>query len=190
MQPVERVAEVYSVSDVSLVACRKGVGGGAFPSKASTIMATGTPVLVSYDDDSDLVDLVRASECGLCVEPDKLTFSTLPETDDPALLRTFTTLCAMMNKQALTQQRVQAKEASADNEKYAMRVWLLRLGMNGPEYKEERSVLMRNLSGHSAFRTDADRERWQKKQNEKRDALRAAKQAEANVEVTTDEVSE
>ena len=127
---------------------------------------------------------------GLCVEPDKLTFSTLPGTDDPALLRTFTTLCAMMNKQALTQQRVQAKEASADNEKYAMRVWLLRLGMNGPEYKEERSVLMRNLSGHSAFRTDADRERWQKKQNEKRDALRAAKQAEANVEVTTDEVSE
>ena len=127
---------------------------------------------------------------GLCVEPDRLTFSTLPETDDPALLRTFTTLCAMMNKQALTQQRVQAKEASADNEKYAMRVWLLRLGMNGPEYKEERGILMRNLSGHSAFRTDADRERWQKKQNEKRDALRAAKQAESNVEVTTDEVSE
>ena len=72
MQPVERVAEVYSVSDVSLVACRKGVGGGAFPSKASTIMATGTPVLVSYDDDSDLVDLVRASECGLCVEPENV----------------------------------------------------------------------------------------------------------------------
>lgn len=127
---------------------------------------------------------------GLCVEPDKLTFSTLPETDDPAVLRTFTTLCAMMNRQAIAQQRVQAKEASADNEKYAMRVWLLRLGMNGPEYKEERGILMRNLSGHSAFRTDADRERWQKKQNEKRDALRAAKQAEANVEVTTDEVSE
>ena len=127
---------------------------------------------------------------GLCVGPDRLTFSTLPETDDPALLRTFTTLCAMMNKQALTQQRVQAKEAIADNEKYAMRVWLLRLGMNGPEYKEERGILMRNLSGHSAFRTDADRERWQKKQNEKRDTLRAAKQAESNVEVTTDEVSE
>ena len=127
---------------------------------------------------------------GLVIEPGKLTFSTLSETDDPAVMRAFTTLCAMMNKQALTQQRIQAKETSADNEKYAMRVWLLRLGMNGPEYKEERRILMRNLAGHCAFRTEEDKERWQKKQNEKRDALRAAKLAEADVEVTTDEVSE
>ena len=55
--------------------------------------------------------------------------------------------------------------------------------MNGPEYKEERRILMRNLSGHCAFRTDDDRLRWQAKQNEKRDALRAAKQI---VEVSSD----
>ena len=127
---------------------------------------------------------------GLCVEPDKLTFSTLPETDDPAVLRTFTTLCAMMNKQAITQQRIQAKEISEENEKYAMRIWLLRLGMNGPEYKEERRILMERLSGHAAFRTEDDRLRWQEKQNGKRDALKAAKQAGTKVEVTTDEVSE
>lgn len=120
---------------------------------------------------------------GLVIEPDKLTFSTLPETDDPAVLRTFTTLCAMMNKQAITQQRIQAKTADADNEKYAMRIWLLRLGMNGPEYKEERRILMQNLSGHCAFRTEDDRLRWQAKQNEKRDALRAAKRI---VEVSND----
>ncbi len=127
---------------------------------------------------------------GLCVERDKLTFSTLPGTDDPAVIRAFTTLCAMMNKQALAQQRIQAKGIGADNEKYAMRIWLLRLGLNGPEYKEERKILMRNLTGHCAFRTEKDKERWQKKQNEKRDALRAAKLAEADVEVPTDEVSE
>lgn len=120
---------------------------------------------------------------GLVIEPDKLTFSTLPETDDPAVLRAFTTLCAMMNKQAITQQRIQAKAVTAENEKYAMRIWLLRLGMNGHEYKEERRILMRNLSGHCAFRTEDDRLRWQAKQNEKRDALRAAKQT---VEVSSD----
>jgi hypothetical protein len=120
---------------------------------------------------------------GLVIEPDRLTFSTLPETDAPAVLRAFTTLCAMMNKQAITQQRIQAKTADAENEKYAMRIWLLRLGMNGPEYKEERRILMRKLSGHCAFRTDDDRLRWQAKQNEKRDALRAAKQI---VEVSSD----
>ena len=114
---------------------------------------------------------------GLVIEPDKLTFSTLPETDDPEVLRTFTTLCAMMNKQAIAQQRIQAKAVSAENEKYAMRIWLLRLGMNGPEYKEERRILMQNLSGHCAFRTEEDKARWQQKQNEKRDALKAMKQA-------------
>lgn len=127
---------------------------------------------------------------GIIIEPDKLTFSTLPETDDPAVLRTFTTLCAMMNKQALTQRRIQAKEITEENEKYAMRVWLLRLGMNGPEYKEERRILMRSLSGHCAFRTEEDKARWTQRQNEKRDDLRAAKQADTAMEVTSDEVSE
>ena len=126
---------------------------------------------------------------GIIIEPDKLTFSTLPETDDPAVLRTFTTLCAMMNKQALTQRRIQAKEITEENEKYAMRVWLLRLGMNGPEYKEERRIL-RSLSGHCAFRTEEDKARWTQRQNEKRDDLRAAKQADTAMEVTSDEVSE
>ena len=120
---------------------------------------------------------------GLVIEPDKLTFSTLPETDDPEVLRTFTTLCAMMNKQAIAQQRIQAKAVSAENEKYAMRIWLLRLGMNGPEYKKERRILMQRLSGHCAFRTEDDRLRWQAKQNEKRDALRTAKRI---VEVSSD----
>ncbi len=120
---------------------------------------------------------------GLVIEPDKLTFSTLPETDASEVLRTFTTLCAMMNKQAIAQQRIQAKVVSAENEKYAMRIWLLRLGMNGPEYKDERRILMKNLSGHCAFRTEDDKARWQQKQSEKRDALKAMKQA---MEVTSD----
>ena len=123
----------------------------------------------------------------MCIERDKLTFSTLPETEDPDVLHTFTTLCAMMNKQALTQHRIQAKVVGADNEKYAMRIWLLRLGMNGPEYKDERRILMQNLSGNCAFRTEEEKVRWQQRQNEKRDALRAEKKA---TEVTDNEVSE
>lgn len=116
---------------------------------------------------------------GLTIEPDKLTFSGLPETDDPERIKTFTTLCAMMNKMALTQKRIQAKAVNEENEKYALRIWLLRLGMNGPEYKEERKVLMANLSGHCAFRTEAEKKRWQERQVAKRDALKAAK-AEAD----------
>lgn len=127
---------------------------------------------------TNLENAIGKAVDGLTFEEDRLTFSTLPETSDAATLRCFATLYAMMNKQAITQQRIQAKEVAAENEKYAMRIWLLRLGMNGPEYKEERRILMENLSGHAAFRTEEDKARWQARQNEKRDALRAAKQTE------------
>jgi len=49
-------------------------------------------------------------------------------------------------------QRVVNKPDTSDNEKYAFRCFLLRLGMIGEEYKPVRRVLLRNLTGSSAFR--------------------------------------
>lgn len=57
-------------------------------------------------------------------------------------------LCAMAKKQ----QRVTAIEKAYDNEKYAFRCFLLRLGFIGPEYKEERKILLSRLTGSSAFK--------------------------------------
>lgn len=116
---------------------------------------------------------------GLTITPEIITFASLPETDDPAVIRTFTELCALMNKQALTQKRIQAKEVNEENEKYSMRIWLIRLGLNGPDHKETRKVLMENLTGHCAFRTDAEKVRWQERQAAKREALKAAKASTA-----------
>lgn len=70
MQPLERVSEVYSISDVSFVTCKEGVGGGAFPSKASTIMATATPIIASFDLDSDLCNIIKEQRIGECCEPE------------------------------------------------------------------------------------------------------------------------
>ena len=114
---------------------------------------------------------------GISITPEEISFSTLPETADPERLRAFTELVAMMNKQAIEQKRVQAKTVNEENEKYAFRVWLTRLGMNGPEFKDTRKILMENLSGHCAFRTPADQEHWLARQEEKRKALKAAKAA-------------
>lgn len=58
-------------------------------------------------------------------------------------------LCAM----SLNLKRVTAKEKEVDNEKYAFRCFLLRLGFIGPEYKTQRKILLRNLSGSSAFKS-------------------------------------
>lgn len=57
-------------------------------------------------------------------------------------------LCAA----AKEQKRVTAKEKPADNEKFIFRVFLIRLGFVGKEYKKARKILLRNLTGNSAFR--------------------------------------
>lgn len=62
-----------------------------------------------------------------------------------------TALCDMARKQ----KRVTAKERPADNEKYAFRCFLLRLGFIGEEYKNERKVLLKNLSGNGSFKSGA-----------------------------------
>ena len=118
---------------------------------------------------------------GMTITPEGITFSTLPETGDAETLHAFTILCGMMNKQALVQKRIQAKAVNEENEKYALRIWLTRLGMNGTEYKDARRVLLANLDGNCAFRTPAEEEKWKARQAEKRDALKVA-QAEVDAE--------
>lgn len=58
-------------------------------------------------------------------------------------------LCQMTVKQ----QRITATEKDVDNEKYAFRCFLLRLGFIGKEYKASRKILLRNLEGSSAFKS-------------------------------------
>ena len=57
-------------------------------------------------------------------------------------------LCEMSKNQ----KRITAKEKKVENEKYAFRCFLLRLGFIGDEFKAARKILLRNLSGSSAFR--------------------------------------
>lgn len=58
-----------------------------------------------------------------------------------------------MCKMAKEQNRVVAKECAADNEKFAMRLFLIRLGFIGDEYKTARRILLRNLTGNSSWRS-------------------------------------
>ncbi len=63
-------------------------------------------------------------------------------------MKFITALCEMAKKQ----KRITAKKKTVDNEKYAFRCFLLRLGFIGEEYKNDRKILLRNLSGSSAFK--------------------------------------
>ena len=113
---------------------------------------------------------------GISFDEEKVTFDGFTGVRDQEHLEAFMKLAAAMNKMAQTQKRVRAKDTDDSNEKYSLRVWLVRLGLNGPEYKAERKILMENLSGHAAFRTPADEEKWKARQQTKKLALKAAKE--------------
>lgn len=81
-------------------------------------------------------------------------FSEVTAEDATAYTHFISALCEM----AKNQKRIVAKEKEVENEKYAFRCFLLRLGFIGGEYKMERKVLLRNLTGSSAFRGGARHE--------------------------------
>ena len=114
---------------------------------------------------------------GLRITTEKVTFTGFPTAPDHDHLTAFAQLAVLMNQQAISQKRIQAKAVNDENEKYALRTWLLRLGMNGPDFKETRKILMERLSGHAAFRTDEEAQKFLAREKAKRDALKAAKQA-------------
>lgn len=66
--------------------------------------------------------------------------------------KAYTHFISALCELAANAKRVTAKEKETDNDKYAFRCFLLRLGFIGSEYKTERKILLRNLTGSSAFR--------------------------------------
>ncbi len=68
--PSNRISEVYSLGDVCLITCKKGVGNSGMPSKTWSIMACNTPIIASFDTDSELADIIKKSGAGICVEPE------------------------------------------------------------------------------------------------------------------------
>lgn len=71
---------------------------------------------------------------------------------EPDIADACTRLIAAMCKMSLEQKRISGKAAELENEKYAFRCFLLRLGFIGDEYKAARKILLRNLSGNSAWK--------------------------------------
>jgi len=74
---------------------------------------------------------------------------TLEQPQDADAYSRFLTALIDMAK---NQKRINNKPDTSDNEKYAFRCFLLRLGFIGIEFKSVRNVLLRHLTGSSAFR--------------------------------------
>ena len=89
---------------------------------------------------------------------EKVSFPWFSEGQDSESAKAYTHFIAALCDMARNQKRITAKEKPADNEKYAFRCFLLRLGFIGSEYKGERKILLKNLSGSSAFKNGERKE--------------------------------
>lgn len=82
-------------------------------------------------------------------------FNGITSTDEhDAYLHLVTAIAAM----AREQKRISVQDKEVDNEKYAFRCFLLRLGFIGDEFKWQRKFLLRNLSGSAAFKSGKEKE--------------------------------
>ena len=87
------------------------------------------------------------------VEADAVSFPWFSGEATAEEVKAYTHLIAALCDMARNQKRITAREKDTDNDKYAFRCFLLRLGFIGAEYKEERKILLRNLTGSSAFKS-------------------------------------
>ena len=86
------------------------------------------------------------------ISDEKVSFPWFPGIPTPDELKAYDTFICKLCEMARNQKRVVAKEKETDNEKYAFRCFLLRLGFIGAEFASERKILLRNLTGSSAFK--------------------------------------
>ena len=89
----------------------------------------------------------------------RLDFPWFPNYTSPEEVKAYMHFISALCEMAKTQKRITAKEKAVDNEKYAFRCFLLRLGFIGDEYKAERKILLRNLTGSSAFKSGTKEEK-------------------------------
>ena len=89
----------------------------------------------------------------ICIEETSIAFPWFKELPTADEVNAYTHFISALCEMSKNQKRITATEKVVDNEKYAFRCFLLRLGFIGAEYKTERKILLRNLSGSSAFKS-------------------------------------
>ena len=85
-----------------------------------------------------------------------ICFPWIAEGTKPEDVNAIAQFVSAIVEMAKKQKRINTTEADVENEKYAFRCFLLRLGFIGSEYKATRKVLLKRLEGSSAFRTQKE----------------------------------
>ncbi|MDE6902995.1 MAG: virulence protein, partial [Lachnospiraceae bacterium] len=92
------------------------------------------------------------------IDGEKVSFPWFSEAPEADAAKAYTHFISALCEMSRNQKRITATEKKVENEKYAFRCFLLRLGFIGKEYKDERKILLKNLSGSSAFKNGERKE--------------------------------
>ena len=100
-------------------------------------------------------DLIRkalqVTDLRYAIDEENISFPWFTEVT-PEESQAYTKFIAALCEMSKNQKRVTAKAKVQENEKYAFRCFLLRLGFIGDEYKADRKILLQHLEGSSAFK--------------------------------------
>lgn len=94
----------------------------------------------------------RTDSTEIEITDEKINFTWFLYTVDGDEIAAYTQFISRLCDMARDAKRVSSKPTETDNDKYAFRCFLLRLGFIGKEYKTARKILLRNLTGNSVFR--------------------------------------
>ena len=86
------------------------------------------------------------------ISDDKISFPWFSSSFDTEEIQAYTAFIEKLACMAKDAVRINGSTKEVVNEKYAFRCFLLRLGFIGKEYKSIRKILLKNLSGSSAFK--------------------------------------
>ena len=106
---------------------------------------------------------------GFAITPDRVTFYFVP-TGNAMKNRALVELAAFMVGAAKKAKRINPATRKPENEKYYLRMWLLRIGMGTKGSHESRMALLKGLSGFSAFRSEEEARKHAERQKERRQA--------------------
>lgn len=84
---------------------------------------------------------------------DTISFPWFKADSEPEAILAYTQFIAAICEMAKTQKRISSTAKVVENEKYAFRCFLLRLGFIGEDYKTTRKILLSKLSGSAAFKS-------------------------------------
>lgn len=85
-------------------------------------------------------------------------------------IKAYLQFCLAMTAQAFNQRSARPDKTVSSNEKYTFRVWLLRLGMIGDEFKTARQHLLNHLDGNIAWKDPAQAQRQKERMKAQREA--------------------